>query len=230
MFKLEHVKSVAMRSLMSRGVTVDELLSHLTILETIGPVKKEPSPNCYTNLMNAQTIPKVFIALSNYLSFFNYDILDLIIKELGTEEDKQELQKYKDDFQLYAKRRVCECLPQFGPVSEMGHANIFVKVDSNYESYTVQELRVFQNRLRGILHISSEGVLRLCRVEKGCFLLTFQVHSHVQQKIIPLSTEQRRALKEEGVIKLTCGKFEFVAKVRVALSESHGSALSHSTL
>ena len=76
MFKFEHVKSVAMRSLMRRGVMVDELLSHLTILETFDPVKKEPrSPNCYTDVMNANTIPKVFIALSNYMSFFNYDIL-----------------------------------------------------------------------------------------------------------------------------------------------------------
>ena len=214
MFKFEHVKSVAMRSLMRRGVTVDELLSHLTILETFDPVKKEPiSPTCYADVMNAQTIPKVFIALSNYLSFFNYDILDQIITELGTEEDKRELQKYKDNFQMYAKRRIYECSPQFGPVSETDHADIFVKVDSHYESYTVVELQDFQNRLSALFRISSQGILRLCRVERGCFQLMFQVPSFVQQKIFPLSSEQERALVAERVIKLTCGNYKFVAKV-----------------
>jgi len=220
MLKFQHVVSVAGTSLMRRGVTVDELLSCLRILETFDPVKKEPMlPNCYTEIMAADTISKIFIALSNYISFFNYDIIDLIVNELGTQEDKQELQKYKDEFQLYAKRRVYECLPQFGPVSKTGQANIFVKVDAHYESYTVQELRGFQQRLSNILRISSQRVLHLCRVEKGCFQLTFQVPSAVQQKIFPLSSEQERALEAEGVIKLTCGNYEFVTKVCPALAE-----------
>jgi len=105
-----------------------------------------------------------------------------------------ELQKYKDDFQVYAKRRIYECLPQFGPVSETDHADIFVKVDSHYDSYTVVELQEFQNRLSELFHISSQGILRLCRVEKGCFLLMFQVPSFVQQEIFPLSSEQESAL------------------------------------
>jgi len=220
MLKFQHVVSVAQKSLMRRGVTVDELLSVLTILETFDPVKKEPmSPNCYTEVVTADTIPKVFRALSNYFSFFNYDIIDLIINELGTQEDKQELQKYKDEFQLYAKRRIYQCLPQFGPVSEGDQTNIFVKVDAHYESYTVQELRGFQHRLSEILRISSQRVLHLCRVEKGCFQLTFQVPSVVQRRIFPLSSEQERDLEAEGVIKLTCGSYEFVTKVCSALAE-----------
>ena len=222
MLKFQHVVSVARKSLMRRGVTVDELLSCLTILEAFDPVKKEKepmSPKCYVEVMTADTIPKVFIALSNYVSFFNYDIIDLIVDELGTQEDKQELQKYKDEFQRYAKRRIYQCLPQFGPVSEMGQTDIFVKVDAHYESYTVKELRVFQHRLSEILHNSSQRVLHLCRVEKGCFQLTFQVPSVVQQRMFPLSSEQERALEAEGVIKLTCGNYEFVTKVCPALAE-----------
>ena len=163
--------------------------------------------------MNAETIPDVFLQLRDYFSFFNYHIIDQIITELGTEEDKQELQKYKDDFQVYAKRRIYECLPQFGPVSETDHADVFVKVDSHYESYTVVELQDFQNRLCELFHISSQGILRLCRVEKGCLQLMFQVPSFVQQTIFPLSSEQERDLVAAGVIKLTCRNYDFVAMV-----------------
>ena len=217
MLKFQHVVSVAIKSLMKQGVTVDELVSHLMTLGTFDPVKKEAQmpllQNCYADLLNAKTIPKVFLTIREYISFFNYDIIDLIITELGTEEDKQELEKYKGEFQLYAKRRIYECLPQFGPVSEMDHADIFVKVDSHCESCTVQELEGFRNRLSRILRISSRGVLRLCRVQKGCFQLMFQVPSFVQHNLFPLSSEQEMALVAENVIKLTCGNYEFVAKV-----------------
>ena len=217
MLKFQNVVSVALKSLMKRGVTVRELVSHLMTLGTFHPVYKEAQVpllhNCYKDLMNAETIPDVFLQLRDYFSFFNYHIIDQIMTELGTEEDRQELQKYKDDFQVYAKRRIYECLPQFGPVSETDHADIFVKVDSHYESYTVVELQEFQNRLSELFHISSQGILRLCRVEKGCFQLMFQVPYFVQQEIFPLSSEQERALVTEGVIKLTCGNYEFVVKV-----------------
>jgi len=57
---------------MRQGVTVGELLSHLTILETIDPVNKQPIIllSCYTAVMNANAILQVFIALTNYF-FFN---------------------------------------------------------------------------------------------------------------------------------------------------------------
>jgi len=138
---------------------VTEVVSHLMTLGTFVPVIKEAQvrqlQSCYTDLKNAKTIPEVFLAIKDYLSFFNYDIIDQIINGLGTEEDKRELQKYKDDFRQYAKRRIYECLPQFGPVSETDHANIFVKIDSHYESYTVEELMDFRNRLSCIFRISS---------------------------------------------------------------------------
>ena len=63
---------------------------------------------------------------------------------------------------------------EFGPVSD-ADADIFVKLDSQYDNYTVTQIEVFRHKLSEILRISSQGVLRLCRVEKGCIQLTFQV-------------------------------------------------------
>lgn len=100
----------------------------------------------------------------------------------------------------------------------MDHANIFVKVDSRYESYTVRELRGFQNWLSGIFNISSQDVTRLCCVEEKCFQLVFQVPSSLQQEIFPLSRMQEKALIAKGVVRVTCRAYDFVSKVRAALS------------
>ena len=88
-----------------------------------------------------------------------------------------------------------------------------MKVDTVYEDFTVKELKKFQYRLSTTLHVSPQSVLRLCRVEEGCLQLIFQVPSFVQQEIFPLSSEQESALAAEGVIRLTCGDYQFAAKV-----------------
>ena len=66
------------------------------------------------------------------------------------------------------------------------------------------------------LHVSSKGVMLLCQVDEGCIQLTFQLPSFVQQNIFPLFKEQEKSLAAMGVMKLTCGKYQFL----VRLSES----------
>ena len=206
MIRFQELVSTTIESLISQNVSLDKLVSHVMTLGAFKPVFKESQVAlfqfCFQKLEVANTIPKIFLVLKDYFSFFNYHIIEHIVKKLGTEENKVELQRYKENFNRYAKRRIFECSPEFGPVSDAGHADIFVKVDLQYENYTVEEVQVFRHKLSEILRVSSQGVLRLCRVEKGCFQFTFQVPSFVQQEIFPLSREQEKALLVEGVIQL----------------------------
>ena len=111
---------------------LDDLVSSVMALGAFDPVFKEPQVpvfhHRFEELKAADTIPKVFSILNDYFSFFNYHILEHIIEELGTEEDKERLKTYKDDFNHYAKRRIFESLSEFGPVSDAGHADILVKL------------------------------------------------------------------------------------------------------
>ena len=213
MIRFRELVSATIESLGIQNVSLDKLVSHVMTLGAFKPVFREPQvplfQYCFKKLKAADTIPKIFLVLKDYFSFFNYHIIEYIIKALGTAEDKAKLQKYKEDFNQYAKRRIFECQPDFGPVSDADHADIFVKLDSQYDNYTVAEIEVFRHKLSEILHISSQGVLHLCRVEEGCFQLTFQVPSFVQHEIFPLSREQERGLKDEGVITLTCVEYQY---------------------
>ena len=224
MIQFQELVSETIKSLIRQNVPLDELVSHVMTLGAFDPVFKEPQVPLFQyyvkELKTADTIPKVFLVLNDYFSFFNYDIIEHIITVLGTEEDKANLQSYKNRFDQYAKRRIYECGPHFGPVSDTDHADVFVKVDSRYDNYTVEEIKGYCNKLSDTLHVSSQGVLRLCRVEKGCFQLTFQVPSFVQQKIFPMSRQQKRTLAAMDVIELTCGEYHFMVKV-VHLSKCH---------
>ena len=215
MMQFQKLVSATIKSFIRQKVSVDELVSHVMSLGAFEPtINKTEVPlfqYCSEGLEAADSIPKVFLALKDCLSFFNYHIIEHII-QLGTEEDKTKLQKYKQDFNQYAKRRITECMPEFGPISDADHADIIVKVDLWYETCTVAQIERLRCKLGEVLHLSSQGILRLCRVDKGCFQLMFQVPAFVQQGIFPLSREQERALATMGVIGLICG-YHFLVNV-----------------
>ena len=217
MIRFQELVSGTIESLIQQSVSQDKLVSHIMTLGAFDSVLKEPQVPvlCHRikELKTANTIYEIFLVLNDYFSFFNYQLIEHIIKALGTKEDKAELQKYKDDFNQYAKRRVFECLPEFGTVNDEDHADIFVKVDSQYDNYTVAEIEEFRHKLSKILHLSTQGILRLCRVDKGCFQLMFQVPSFVQHKIFPLPRDQEEALVAIGIISLTCGEYQFLVKL-----------------
>ena len=216
MHKFQHLFSTVYESLRARNIPVDRLVTHLLSLRAFDPVVKgsqKPLLQTFSKkLQNAGSIERVLFIIRAYFSFFNYHVIEHIASKLGTDEDKDELRKYKEEFDRYSKRRVYECLPVFGPVSEADHADLVLKLDSVYEQFTVEAVENFICRLSGILGVL-HSALRLCEVKEGCFQLMFQMPLFVQQEIFPLSSEQERALVEEGVIRLTCGNYEFVAKV-----------------
>ena len=215
--KFWHLHSRVYESLCERKVSVEKLVTHLLSLHAFDPVYKDSQKPAlqafFQDLQNAGSIERVLYIIKDYVSFFNYHVIEHIVNELGTDQDKVELQNYEKEFDQYSKRRVYECPPLYGSKSDADHVNLVLKVDSVYEEYTVKELKRFEYRLSRIFCVSPQSVLHLYRVEEGCLQLIFQVPSFVQQKIFPLLSEQEEALVAEGVIKLICGDYQFAAKV-----------------
>ena len=217
MHKFWRLHSRVYESLREQNIPVGRLVAHLLSLHAFDPVYKgsqKPALQSFIKeLRSAGSIEDVLFIIRDYLSFFNYHVIEHIVDGLGTDQDRAELQNYKREFDEYSKRRVYECPPEYGPKSDAEHVDLVVKVDSVFEEFTVKELKKFQYRLGRIFCVSPQSVLHLCRVEEGCLQLIFQVPSFVQQEIFPLSTEQESALAAEGVIRLTCGDYQFTAKV-----------------
>ena len=215
--KFWRLHSRVYESLRQRDVPVERLVVHLSSLGAFDPVSKDSQkPVLQTfsqELQNAESIENVLLAIKDYFSFFNYHVIEHIVDELGTDQDRVELLNYKKAFEEYSKRRIYECPPVYGPMIVADHADLVVKLDSVYEKFTVKELKKFEYRLSRIFCVTPQSVLRLCRVEEGCLQLIFQIPSFVQQEIFPLSSEQERALAAEGVIRLTCGDYQFTTKV-----------------
>ena len=93
-------------------------------------------------LRNAELVDDAICIVNEYCSFFNYHIIECIITKLGTEQDKDNLSKYKEEFIEYGERHVFECPSKVGERSDHC-ADMFVTLDKSYDNCTVSNLDLF---------------------------------------------------------------------------------------
>ena len=147
-----------------------------------------------------KSLLEVFDHLSDFVSFFNFDLVKLLTHHFGSPAMKKKLKKYKKRFQNYSKRRVCECPKEaFGKV-EKSDKIYKIKTDKLLETFTVDDLNKLEHEIRKIL---GHKLLCLLKVEDGCIELTFRV---LNCNDIDISEDQKQALGDLGVLSVTCGQ------------------------
>ena len=212
MYKFQELFSSTTNSLQERNIPVRQLVRQLECLGQLKPTfedSREPVFRCQLpELRKTESVDDAMSVVNNYCSFFNYRMLEHIINKLGSEQDKLNLVRYKEDFRKYGERHVFECPSDVAEMSEEGHANMFVTLDETFENCSVSHLWSFVGNLQKVLNIS-DVTLRLCHIGPGSLKLIFQLPHFVQQAIFPLSSEQEVALACLGVVQLSCGDYWF---------------------
>ena len=161
MFKFQELFSATCESLRKEEVSVSQLLTHIQCLGALKPTFKYTGETRLRHLLpaleNAETCTtnKVMSAIKDYCSFFNYQMLEHIINKLGTKQDRENLNKYKEKFNEYAKCCVIECPAIFGKPNE-GHTDMIVTLDDSFDDCRVSHLNIFITKLRNILRIQSD--------------------------------------------------------------------------
>ena len=226
MYKFQTLFTLTRKSLYEEKVSAQELISHIQCLGATKPTYNytgnTPLQCILLDLQNAETCTTgdIMSAVNNYCSFFNYQMLEHIIDEFGTEQDKKNLKNYKAKFDQYAKCCVIECPVEFGKPNE-GHIDMIVILDDSFNGCRVSHLHIFITKLRNILKIESDVELRLCRIDPGCIKITFQMPCYVQQAIFgkSFSVEQEAALADLGVVELTCGDYRFTRPLETEVED-----------
>ena len=212
-YKFQKLYTVTRKSLREEKVSVSELVRHLECLGSIKPIYKDaglsPLRRQLPGLAEMETVDDVMSIVKDYCSFFNYHMLEHIIDEFGTSQDKENLAAYKKDFEEYAQCCVIEGPLEVGKMSEDDVSNMFVTLDDSFDNCTLSHLNIFVADLRKALNISSDVGLRLCYINRGSIKLTFQLPHSVQQDVFPLSPKQEALLADLGVVELSCGLYRF---------------------
>lgn len=164
----------------------------------------------YDEMARAKDITDVFKILSDdYCSFFNYDIIEYITENLGTEEDNKKLAEYKVSLDKYSEHHVFECPCYSGKSSKF--PDLVLKLDeTEVVGSNLKALRNFTTKTARRLRVTKH-TLKVCDIKKGCLEVTFQIPRHINDVIFPLSEDQKESLRLEGVMRIECDGVEYLS-------------------
>ena len=188
------------KSLKKRQVTTEELVK---VALDIGAYKSERNPfplldEERAKLNAAQSIDGVFIILGKHMSFFNYEILSYIIKQVGSTDDIINLDKFCCQFKVYCQRKIFEVSPKtFSPSrAEKKHRKSFVVLVTQDLVATLADVKIAQRRIASLLGLRV-STLQLEQIDIGSVILVLSIPSTLSHTF-PLNNDTRRTLQSSG--------------------------------
>ena len=189
-------------SLIRRGVKVKEIAD--TALD-LGAFKSEdnPKPLLHEHRSELNSMTGIFNVLRQHSSFFNFEILGYIIERLGTDEDRHNLENYRQELDKFCKHKVFQVSPSIGQTLDAKHKRTtFVVLITKDIVSTLADVRVAKRRIATLLGLKS-STLHLHTVDDGSIILLFSVPNFVANELFPLSEETQSSLKAEGFLILS---------------------------
>ena len=176
-----------LQSLKSQNKTLEEL--------AVAVEMYLPQHGVRTLFSSAESLNHMFLKnLSEYWSFFDYELLAFIIKS-QCKELQADLNEYIKMFKEYCKRKFSEVPTYFN--SKAGgkfYYNLIVKIKEEFDHITMEQVKEVESRLKMCTGLD----LSLSRVGDGCIELVFISLSGE----LPLSFQDKEELYEMGVLKL----------------------------
>ena len=151
----------------------------------------------FSNLRAATSVTAIFDVIIDHCSFYNFELIEMLIEEKGNEEDKVELRKYIEEFKDFCitvhNNRVvnCGCHPP-------GTKKIIFKLNVNKNVLRATVIKQIQRRISAIIGVHSSQ-LYLCHIRKGCLELEFSVSQSICKKIEGLRPEVKRILFSDDI-------------------------------
>ena len=217
-FKFQNLFSSTSSSLKQQNVTVEMLRDRVCCLGHMYATFEDSNPPQFRHtipkLADAKTVEDAMFVINHYCSFFNYHLLENIVTGLGSEQDKKNMTKYKEDFTEYSKSHVLRYPSDdfnlsVGEMDNEGDTIMVVTLDSSFDGCNLINLYIFAENVRRILDIPT---LKLCRISSGSLKLEFQLPYKIQHDVFPLSEKEKMELCKEHVVQITCEDFKFNAE------------------
>ena len=194
------------QSLSLRGITTEQLARRVLSLGThkSGNVQRPLCEEHKRKLVASTSIDNSFIILSDHVSFFNFELLAWIIKSihLCTEEDRKQLQRYRERFEIFCRRKVFEIpfhalRPSIRDNKTRNRTHFAVLLTQDEDDPTLLDVDKARRKIATLLSLSA-GTLHLEWIDRGSLILVFSVPNFVAERLFPLEHHQAHLLKSEG--------------------------------
>ena len=170
---------------------IEDIKLYLLMMKTISPEEK-------AELKNAQTMRDILIALCNTISFFNYEIIEVIITKFAPSEAHL-LNEYLTKFKLYCERNVFEVPPSVYHRGGNIVSEVYFSLKYSREGpISLNQVKCACLHVATILKIESCN-LRLATIEEGCVLLKIYMPKEIAEEVLPFSSQQDVLLGAVGL-------------------------------
>ena len=184
-------------------------VSGLTVYNATKANYEKTFADIIPEIIECDSMSKLFLILSNYWSWINYDLLQDIVDEVGNDSDRANIEKYKSDtLDPFLERSLSEI-----PVSAYGRFRIkkfeklVFKIGTDMESHSASSARRIKEKIALHFGLEYRSIL-LGRIEEGCLQITFLIPQIVIDTMFPLTQELRSTL---SVIELEGKRIESIA-------------------
>ena len=149
-------------------------------------------------IQQAESVSKMFMVLQSHISFFNYEIMEHLVKHHGSPNDHSMLEEYVTVFNAFCQRSVFEVPPNVYSSKSRTDCKVFAVKCTESVASTLEGVRGVRGKIAEILGLRASS-LQLCSVVKGCMELRFILSTAIANRILPVSPAKQLALKEIGV-------------------------------
>ena len=138
------------------------------------------------NFSKEVTISSVFSELTKHCTWFNYELLQVLVEILGNVSEKDYLLKYEDEHLVpYLNHSIFE-IPCTPSEDQARSTNLLLKVSADVY-ITGSEVKAIQRNLAKLLGFETSTLLRFENYNEGCIELVFSLPTVVLENSIPKS-------------------------------------------
>ena len=209
----------------AKNLKEDVALVQNFVINLVSSLEKE---DCIRQIKRADTIPKIFVALTPCKSFLNYKIVDSIVSTFGPDDNKKIMKDYVTAFNKFCRRSAFEIPCNIFPKSK--DQNILsVKLTSKGCSSLCDAISA-KETIASIFGLN-EWELHLCSIEEGCMCLRFLLSAKAFAKFFPPTASQLTSLCEAGIsiLKPATGRYNVHNNNCVLLYTCYYCALCYRT-
>ena len=200
--KFANFTSFLEKSLKTQNIPLEDVASRVLSLqafndsEDIGQKLLEKKDE--EEIQQAKSVPRIFIVLYPYISFFNFEIMEHLVKHHGSPDDHKRLEEYLTAFNAFCQRSVFEVPPNVYSSKSRIDGKVFAVKCTKQVATTLESVQGVRGKIADVLGLRASS-LQLCSILKGCMELRFILSTAVADCILPVSPANQLALKEIGV-------------------------------
>lgn len=211
------------KGLVRKQTPAQSVIDYIAKVELFQTFHKLPHPSVLLfskiipDLKACDTLTKTFLVLREHVAVFNHGVtVDLLLNMGGSARDRNELDKFRDRYYNFMRRKATLFPSVFTAPTRTGYAMVRFTVKKDIDKISLAEADSYSNRLTYNLDISrfSLKLIGLIREGEGFVTYVYEIPHFAPSLMFPMTDKQVAAMRKENIRTVACCSYKINIPVR----------------